>query len=504
MTVEELDGRQPEHFDVLIVGAGLSGIGAAYRLQTECRAKTYAILERRTASGGTWDLFRYPGVRSDSDMFTLGYPFRPWRQPRAIADGPDILHYLRDTAAAYGIDRHIRYDQKVVAASWDSDAACWTLEVQGSGIPSPHYTCRFLYLCTGYYSYDGGYRPELPGVGRFQGKVVHPQEWPDDLDYTGKKVVVVGSGATAITLVPAMAKKAAQVTMVQRSPTYVASLPRTDPVAARLARVLPPGLSNRIARWRSVFFTQAFYLFCQHYPEAARRFLRSAAARQLPDGYQLDPNFNPAYNPWDQRMCLVPDGDLFQSIAAGTSSVVTDHIETFTETGLRLESGVEIEADLVVLATGLKLVAWGGIALSVDGTVVDSGTTLVYRGCLLSGVPNLAFCIGYTNASWTLRADLSSRYVCRLINYMAANDYVTAVPTPTERVTPRGPVFALKSGYVERAASLLPKQGDKDPWRFFHNYPIDLLMSRAAGITASMEFARSSAQDRRPAVRGAG
>lgn len=502
----EGDGRAPEPFDVLVVGAGLSGIGAAYRLQTECPGRTFAVLEARATSGGTWDLFRYPGVRSDSDMHTLSYPFRPWTGGDTIADGPEILAYLRETAAVFGIDRHIRYGRRVIAASWDSEAARWTVQVAGTGssdgIASETYTCAFLYLCTGYYSYEGGYRPELPGIERFRGPVVHPQEWPARLDYAGRRVVVIGSGATAISLVPALARTAAHVTMVQRSPTYVLSLPRTDPLTTRLERFLPRQWSRRLARWRSVVVTQAFYRLCRHWPRQARKLLAAGAARHLPPGYPLDPNFTPTYEPWDQRMCVVPDADLFASLSAGTSSIVTGRIETLTETGVQMVSGEEIEADLVVSATGLQLVPWGGISLTVDGTQVDPGTTLVYRGCLLADVPNLAFCVGYVNASWTLRADLSSRYVCRLLNHLARHDLDICVPRRPPHLEATAPAFNLSSGYVQRAAAMLPKQGDRAPWQFPQNYPLDFLRTRTGDLTRDMEFFRAPARSRRPAPVG--
>lgn len=489
---------------MLVVGAGLSGIGAACRLKTDCPGRTYAVLEARAASGGTWDLFRYPGVRSDSDMYTLGYPFRPWTEPEAIADGPEILRYLRDTAAAYGVDREIRFGQKVTGAIWSSRTSRWTVSVMSRGTEDAPagplvYTCRFLYLCTGYYSYDGGYRPEFSGLERFRGEVVHPQAWPAHLDYRGRRVVVVGSGATAITLVPAMAAQAAHVTMVQRSPSYVLAVGRiVDPVAARLAR-LPAAWSRRLARWKSVLVTQAFYLFCRRRPLAARRLLRSAAARQLPADYPVDPDFSPSYDPWDQRLCVVPDGDLFDSISAGTSSVVTGRIETFTETGLVMSSGEAIEADLVVLATGLELVSWGGMTLTVDGTAVDPGSTYVYRGCLLSDVPNLAFCVGYVNASWTLRADLTWRYVSRLLNHLTEHGYDVAVPRHPEEAGVDGPVFNLSSGYVARAADRLPKVGTKGPWHFHQNYPLEWVLMRTADLTEDMEFGRTPGPEPAPA-----
>jgi cation diffusion facilitator CzcD-associated flavoprotein CzcO len=474
-----------EHLDVLIVGAGLSGIGAAYRLQTECPGKTYAILEARHAIGGTWDLFRYPGIRSDSDMFTLGYPFRPWGQARAIADGTSIRTYIEDTAAEYGIDRHIRFGQKVTGAAWDSATAKWTVETAAGDT----YTCRFLYMCSGYYSYDSGYEPEFPGQDRFQGQVIHPQKWPESLDYAGKRVVIIGSGATAVTLLPAMAESAGHVTMLQRSPSYIASLPGVDPLAELFNRVLPDRLAHQANRWKSIVVTLGFYQFCQRFPGAARKLLRRMTAEQLPDGYPVDPDFNPRYNPWDQRMCMVPDGDLFKAIAAGRASVVTDRIETFTETGIKLESGRELEADIIVTATGLRVIPAGGAKATVDGTEVRPADTFVYRGCMLSGMPNFAMCVGYTNASWTLRADLTSSYVCRLLRHMDRHGYVMAVPDRPEGGASR-PLLNLTSGYVQRSAGLMPKQGDRPPWRIRQNYVLDLLTARFCDVTKDMVFYR--------------
>ena len=476
-----------EHFDVLIVGAGLSGVGAAYRLQTSCPGKTWAILEARQAMGGTWDLFRYPGIRSDSDMFTLGFQFRPWNKARAIADGTAIRTYIEETAAEFGIDRKVRYGQQVTGAAWDSARARWTVEVNGE----PAYTCNFLYMCSGYYRYDEAYTPEFPGQDQFRGRVVHPQFWPEDLDYAGKRVVVVGSGATAVTLVPAMAETAGHVTMLQRSPSYIASLPGVDPVAAVFNRYLPRRIAHQANRLKSIVLTQAFYQFCQRWPRAARRALRKMTAAQLPDGYAVDPNFTPRYNPWDQRMCMVPDGDLFKAISEDRASVVTGTIESFTPSGIRLTSGEELEADVVITATGLQLQLAGGAAVTVDGLPVEPTSTYVYRGCMLSGVPNFAICVGYTNASWTLRADLSSKYLCRVLRYMDAHGYRVAVPVHSQAEDAR-PLLDLSSGYVQRALDVLPKQGSKPPWRVRQNYILDYFTANYADVTEQMHFDRGS------------
>jgi monooxygenase len=478
-----------DHFDVLIVGAGLSGIGAAYRLQTECPAKSYAILEGRSTSGGTWDLFRFPGVRSDSDMFTLGYPFRAWEHERAIADGSTILEYIRATASEFGIDKRIRYQHRVVTASWDSTRSRWAVGVEvGDGRQPRSYTCSFLYMCAGYYSYEGGYRPEFPGEDRFHGRIVHPQEWPDGLDYTDKRVVVIGSGATAVTLVPTMAERASHVTMVQRSPTYILSLPAVDPIARALRRIAPARMAARAARWKNVLMSLAFYQFCRRRPDGAKHMLSAAARRQLPDGYHLDPDFNPRYNPWDQRMCIVPDGDLFEAITAGKASIVTDRVDSFTESGVCLRSGRNVDADIIVTATGLRLVPCGNVQLDIDGLPVRAGDRFIYRGFMLSDVPNLAVCIGYTNASWTLRADLTSRSVCRLINHMDREGRVQVIPRMKDGSTRPRPLLDLTSGYVQRANELLPKQGDRSPWRVRQNYVLDFLSARFADFTESLEF----------------
>jgi monooxygenase len=471
-------GTQEElvvHLDVLIVGAGLSGIGAAYRLQTQSPSHSYAVLEARDDLGGTWDLFRYPGVRSDSDMFTLGFPFHPWKAAKAIADGPSILEYLHETAATYGIDKHIRFGRRVVRASWSSEEALWTVETS-----EETYTCSFLYVCSGYYDYDSGYVVDFPGLDDFQGQVVHPQHWPEDLDYSGKRVVVIGSGATAVTLVPAMAPTAAHVTMLQRSPSYIASRPAKDTFSDRLRAILPENLAHRVIRGKNVAFSSAVYSAFRRWPALAAWLLNKTVAKQLPESIPADPHFTPRYKPWDQRLCLVPDADLFEALRDGTASVVTDEIDTFTPHGIRLRSGDELAADLVVTATGLQMVALGNIELTVDGRRVDPHDTFVYKTMMLSGVPNLAWCIGYTNNSWTLRSDLTSQYVCRLLNHLEATGTRICVPeiNPTEYDAPPRPVVDLTSGYIRRAASLLPRQGSNGPWRVRQNYPRDLLTLR--------------------------
>ena len=464
-----------EHFEVIVIGAGLSGIGAAYRLQTRCPRKRYAILEAREQIGGTWDLFRYPGVRSDSDMFTLAYPFRPWKGAKAIADGPAILNYVRDTAREFGIDRHIRFQQRVQSASWSTEDARWTLEVGDGAGKTLRYTCDFLYGCTGYYRYDSGYNPAFPGAARFGGRIVHPQHWPEDLEYNGKKVVVIGSGATAVTLVPAMAPSAAHVTMLQRSPSYTLSLPDHDGIADWLRRSLPAGPAHRIARWKNILISLGIYQLSRRAPDYMRRLLRTGAAKSLPAGYDVDKHFNPRYQPWDQRLCLVPDSDLFNAISKGRASVVTGEIETFTEHGIRLQSGQELEADIIVTATGLQMLALGAVRISVDGRPIHPGDAFVYKGAMLSNVPNFAFCIGYTNASWTLRADLASTFVCRVLRHMDRRGYRTCMPVCDSANMESRPLLNLTSGYVTRAAADLPKQSAAQPWMIQQNYILDML-----------------------------
>jgi cation diffusion facilitator CzcD-associated flavoprotein CzcO len=497
-----------QHFDVLVVGAGISGIGAGYHLQTNCPGRTYAILEGRPDIGGTWDLFRYPGVRSDSDMFTLGYSFRPWKEAKAIADGPSILQYLRDTARDYGIDRHMLFNHRVKSATWSSEESRWTVETEVGPEQRPvTYTCGFLYLCSGYFDYTRGHSPEFEGSKSFRGQVVHPQFWPKDLDYTDKRVVVIGSGATAVTLVPAMSDKAAHVTMLQRSPTYVTALPARDRIADVVRKLLPEHTAHGVVRWKNVLLGLWFFHMCRRAPGMARRMLRRGLVRELPPGYDIDKHFKPTYDPWDQRLCLVPDGDFFNAMKAGKVSVVTDQIERFTENGILLKSGQELPADVIVTATGLKLMACGGIRLSVDGTAVEPGRALTYKGMMLSGVPNCAMCVGYTNASWTLRADLASTYVCRLLNHMERHGYIQCLPSLNDPTVEPRPLLGLNSGYIRRGIDGFPKQGSKSPWRLPQNYIIDMLSLKYGamddGTMVYSKPAGTPVPDARPVLRTA-
>ena len=464
-----------EHHDVIIVGAGLSGIGAAVHLQKQCPDKTFTLLEGRDALGGTWDLFRYPGVRSDSDMYTLGYLFKPWKDAKAIADGPAIRAYIAETATEHGIDRHIRFQHRVVSADWSARDACWTVVVErGAQRERSSLRCNFLLFGSGYYSYAQPYRPELPGIERFAGTLLHPQFWPDTVDYAGKRVVVVGSGATAVTLVPEMAKTAAHVTMLQRSPTYVVSRPSSDAIAERLKRWLPALLAYRLARLKNVLIGMYFYRLARKYPVQAKARLVGLVRRELGPGFDTARHFTPLYNPWDQRVCLVPDGDLFKALREGSATVATDRIAHFTEHGIRLQSGEELVADIVVTATGLQLNVLGDVKLSLDGQGVDLSQALLYKGMMYSGIPNLASIFGYTNASWTLKADLTSRYVCRLLRHMDRSGVGVATPTRDAGISPE-PSFTFTSGYVQRALEMLPKQGDRKPWRLHQNYVLDLM-----------------------------
>lgn len=471
------------YVDVLIIGAGLSGIGAACHLQTECPSKSYAILEGRSSIGGTWDLFRYPGIRSDSDMYTLGYKFKPWRDAKAIADGPAILSYIRETAAEYGVEKKIRFNQKAVKASWSSQTAQWTVESRHSETGETSlYTCNFLIMCSGYYSYDAGYTPDFPGVAQFQGKIIHPQKWPEDLDYRGKRVVVIGSGATAVTLVPAMAETAAHVTMLQRSPTYMVSLPSSDIVANTLRRLFPESVVYTLTRLKNTLFGMLIYQLSQRRPELVKRIIKDRVRKELGPDFDVDRHFTPPYNPWDQRMCLVPDSDMFVALREKRASIVTDQIESFTPTGLKLKSGEHLDADLIVTATGLELVALGGISVAVDGNTVPTNQCVTYKGAMLTGVPNLSFVFGYTNASWTLKADLLSAYVCRLLNYMDKHGYRQVTAHLKDSSVTEMPLLDLTSGYVQRALERFPRQGSKLPWRLYQNYFFDTLMIRFGAI----------------------
>jgi monooxygenase len=492
----ERPGAGPEHIDVLIVGAGISGIGAACNLRKRLPGKTFAILEARDALGGTWDLFRYPGIRSDSDMFTLGFSFRPWQEDTAIVDGGSILDYIRETAREHEVEQKIRFGHRVVRADWSSADARWTVEVErGDSGDTVELTCGFLYCCTGYYRYDEGYSPRFVGCERFRGELVHPQHWPGDLDCTGKRVVVIGSGATAVTLVPALAASAEHVTMLQRSPTYIVSVPGRDPLAARLRSRLSPGLVARIVRWKNVLLMMLSFQLSRRAPRLMRGLFLRLARGQLPAGYDMGRHLEPTYDPWDQRLCVIPDGDLFRAISDGSASIETGEIETFTETGISLRSGEELPADVIVTATGLNLLVLGGLELSVDSSPVDLARVVTYKGLMLCGVPNLALTLGYTNASWTLRADLVAEYVCRLLRYMDEHEFAVCLPHAPDPSLPTEPILGLKAGYVLRAIDRLPKQGVQAPWRFHQNYFQDMNLLRRGRVDDAMEF---RATERRP------
>ncbi|MBK9153338.1 MAG: NAD(P)/FAD-dependent oxidoreductase [Chloracidobacterium sp.] len=498
-----------QHFDVLIVGAGLSGIGAGAHLRMNCPDKTFAILEGREAMGGTWDLFRYPGVRSDSDMYTLGYRFRPWRDGKAIADAPAILKYIRDTASEYDLDKEIRYGHRVRRAEWNSEEARWRVEVEitedlpqsrkdakaGSdeiegeltGTRTVEFSCKFLYLCTGYYKYEEGYTPEWPGFEKFEGVVVHPQKWPEDLDYAGRRVLVIGSGATAVTLVPAMAETAEHVTMLQRSPTYVVSMPAQDRIANTLRSLLPEKAAYAATRWKNVLRQMFFYELSKKRPSIMKRLVEKGVRNELGDEY-LE-HFRPKYNPWDQRLCLVPDSDLFASIRDGRASVVTGEIAEFTSGGVKLTNGEELKADIIVTATGLVLKIMSGLTLVVDGEKVDLSKKIAYKGMMYNDVPNLAQAFGYTNASWTLKCDLTSEYVCRLINYMDEKGFASCTPRLRDPGVRPEPALDFNSGYVLRALHEMPSQGSKMPWRLHQNYFKDVRMIRYGRLDdGTMEF----------------
>ena len=460
-----------EHFDVVIVGAGVSGIGAACHLRTKCPERTFVIFENRSDIGGTWDLFRYPGIRSDSDMHTFGYNFKPWKSKKAIADGESILAYLRDTVAEYDVTSHIRFRHRVTRASWSTGESRWTVEALVDG-EDVRFSCNFLFMCSGYYSYAGGYTPEFPGIERFRGPVIHPQAWPEDLDYAGKRVAVIGSGATAMTLVPAMAEKAARVTMIQRSPTYVISRPAHDEIANRLRRILPERLAYAITRCKNVLMQRYLYRTTRVKPEKIKALLLNAAREQLGEEC-VDKHFTPTYNPWDQRLCLIPDGDLFKAIRRGKAEVVTDTIAGFDRDSVRLSSGGDIGADILVTATGLNLAVMGGVEVSVDDKPVSFAETLCYKGMMYADVPNFANVFGYVNASWTLRADLTCAYVCRLLNHMAASGTRQCTPRLREqdRVMEQRPwIVDFMPGYMARSMHLFPRQGSRDPWRNTQNY----------------------------------
>ena len=490
-----------DHYDVLIVGAGLSGIGMACHLQRECPGTRFAILERRQAIGGTWDLFRYPGIRSDSDMFTFGYEFRPWNAYKVLADGPSIRQYVADTAKEYGVDSKIQYGQKITRADWSSADNLWTVTAKDEASGAEKiFRSRFLVSCTGYYNYDAGYLPSFPGVEQFKGTRVHPQHWPEGLDYKGKRVVVIGSGATAVTLVPAMADEAAHVTMLQRSPTYIFSVPGIDKISKALSRFLPDRWVYRLARGRNIALVRWMYKGARRYPDGMRKLLLGGVRKQLGDQVDMR-HFTPRYMPWDQRLCAVPNGDLFRVLRQGKASVVTDEIETFTEGGIRLKSGQELAADIVITATGLNLQVFGGVEVRVDGQPRRAGELMTYKGTLLQDVPNLGWIMGYTNAPWTLKADIASRYLCRLIAHMKAKGYEKVVAqAPGGEMQPESILGALSSGYVTRAADQLPRQGRELPWRVLHDYERDKPMLLTAPVEDGV-LAFSS--ERKPALSAA-
>lgn len=498
-----------EHFDVLIMGAGLSGIDAAHHLRKLCPAKSYVILEQRERIGGTWDLFRYPGIRSDSDMLTMGYSFRPWTHPKAISPGEDIREYITATARDEGIDTNIRFRHRIKRASWSSQEAQWTVEAvrraPAGGDEPVTLTANFLFSCAGYYRYSAGYSPEFPHAGRFRGHMVHPQAWPENLDYAGKRVLIIGSGATAVTLLPAMAKTAAHVTMLQRSPGYVISLPEKDRIANFLRRIMPSTWAYRLSRWKNLLFMTGIYQFSQRFPNFIKKRLLNQVRENLGTDFDIDTHFTPRYRPWEQRMCLVPDGDMFEAIKSNRASVVTDHIETFTEKGVLLKSGKELEADIIVTATGLVMQAVGGIELSVDGRAVNPGEVLAYKGVMMSGVPNLASVFGYINASWTLKADLICNYVCRLLNLMDRKGVRQVTPQSHGESAVAPFVEKFTPGYIERALQNWPKQGARKPWRVYQNYFRDSISLKWSSVddgvlefsnppqpTANPAFARSS------------
>jgi cation diffusion facilitator CzcD-associated flavoprotein CzcO len=487
-----------EYSDVLIIGAGISGIGAAYRIHEKNPGLSYTVLERRERIGGTWDLFRYPGIRSDSDIFTLSFPYEPWRRPEYIADGHDIRAYLTETARKHGIDQHIRFNTRVVSADWDSSTATWTVQTEQDGEPKA-YRGRFVFFGTGYYNYDEPYKPEFPGIDQFTGEVVHPQFWPEPLDYSGKRVVVIGSGATAVSMIPSLTEKAGHVTMLQRSPTYMLSMPRINPLVHAIRNVLPLRLGNRAARWYATTFTVLTYVIARKAPKFSRWLMRALAKKNLPAGYPVDTHFKPRYDPWDQRLCLILENDLYEAIDDGRVTVATDHIDHFDAGGIVLRSGERIDADVIVTATGLQLQALGGVEVSIDGAEVKPQDRFVYKEHMLEDIPNMAWCVGYINASWTLRADLTARSVAKLLAYMDSHGYTHAYPHLGDKPMPEKPAWNINAGYVQRAAHVLPKSGTHRPWNVRHNYVLDAIDHRFDRIEESMVFGRAEAMAAKPA-----
>lgn len=463
-----------EHFDVVIVGAGISGISTAWHLQDRCPTKSYVILERRENIGGTWDLFKYPGIRSDSDMFTLGFRFKPWESARSIADGQSIWNYINEAADENGIRNHIRTGHRVLSVDWSDADNRWTVDVEHDG-EAKQITASFLSVCSGYYNYDEGYSPEFPGAGNFKGQIIHPQHWPEDLDYAGKKVVVIGSGATAVTLIPSLVNGGVgHVTMLQRSPTYIGSLPLEDAVALRTNKYLPKNLAHFVNRWKQIGYSTGQYQVARKLPAVFKKVLRQMAERRLPEGFDYDKHFSPRYNPWDERVCLAPNGDLFKAIRSGKADVATDTIETFTETGIKLASGEELQADIIVTATGLNMQLFGGAVANRNGEPIDLTKCMTYKGLMLSGVPNMAITFGYTNASWTLKADLVSEFICRVLNYMDANGFDRVEPQHPGSAVDELPFMDFTPGYFRRAMDSLPKSGSEAPWKLKQNYFFDM------------------------------
>jgi cation diffusion facilitator CzcD-associated flavoprotein CzcO len=484
---ERTNSEQAEYSDVLIIGAGISGIGAAYRVHEKNPQLSYTVLERRARIGGTWDLFQYPGIRSDSDIFTLSFPWEPWTRPENVADGGDIWDYLAETARKHGIDEHIRFNTHVLSADWDSTTDTWTVQTEQDGTAKT-YRGRFLFFGTGYYNYDEPYRPEFEGIEHFAGEVVHPQYWPEVLDYTGKRVVVIGSGATAISLIPSLTENAAHVTMLQRSPTYILSMPRINPVVQTIRKALPRRPAHTVVRWYNTMVTMLTYLIARKAPGFSKWLIRTLAKKSLPEGYPVDIHFKPRYNPWDQRMCLILDDDLYNAISDGRAEVITDHIDHIDGSGIVLKSGQHVDADVIITATGLQLQALGGVTVSIDGAEIKPQDRFVYKEHMLEDVPNMAWCVGYINASWTLRADLTARSVAKLLAYMDSHGYNHAYPHLGDKPMSEKPAWNLQAGYVQRSAHVLPKSGTHRPWNVRHNYVLDVIDHRFDRIEESMVF----------------